>query len=45
MNYNNFNIDDSYFQLGKISHDMLNFVLEEEKNEKLKILSGRLENS
>ena len=43
INYKNFNIDDSYYQFNKISYKMLDFVLEEEKNEKLKTLSERLD--
>lgn len=45
INYKTLNMNDRYFQLGKISYDMLDFVLEEEKNERLNILSDRLENS
>jgi len=43
INYNIFNIDDPHFQLNKISHKMLSFILEEEMNEKLKILNERLD--
>ena len=43
INYKNFNIDDPHFQFNKISHKMLSFILEEEMNEKLKILSEQLD--